>query len=275
MQNLWKFILRYSNTLLFVLIEVLAVVWFFLSEHKPRSGMFGAANTVVATLNNGASGVSEYFSLRSTNDELAKENARLKEEIDRLKNLQEPLLERDSIYRYAHLGWHYKIAKVVDIQTNTQHNYLVLNKGERDSIAVGQGVIASAGVVGVVSEVNSHYSLVTPTIHPKMHVSCRIKKNGHTGFLQWNGPSTHYAYLTDVARHIPVEQGDTVVTSGLTHIFPEDIMVGVIDEVSLGEGDTYHTLRLRLSTDFSSLRYVQVVNNPLAGWQDSLIINAK
>ena len=271
MQNLWKFLLKYSPLLLFFMLEVAAMGWFFLNEPLPRSSMLAASNTVVAGMNSGASGLSGYFSLSRTNRDLAAENARLSAENARLRSMEEALREADSLYAYAHLQWDYLPAKVVDMQTGTQHNYLVLNKGGRDSVRVGQGVLSHSGVVGVVSAVNSHFSLVTPVIHPKMHVSCRLKNSGDIGFLQWRVLSCSEAYLTDIARHVKVSVGDTVVTSGLTRIFPEDVPVGVIEETSIGDGDTYHTLKMRLAADFRSIRYVQIVNNPLNDLQDSLL----
>lgn len=275
MLNLWRFILKHFTFLLFLALEAVAWVWFLTREPLPRSTVFTASGTVIAGMNSGASQVGDYFSLSSVNRHLAEENARLLEENARLRATQEWKTETDSAYRYAHLQWDFLPAKVVDMTTRTQHNYLVLNKGNRDGVRVGEGVMAHDGVVGVVSAVNSHFALVTPVIHPKMHVSCRLQGSGYTGFLQWKGTSSHYAYLADVARHVSVHPGDTVLTSGLTTLFPEGVMVGVVDEVSLQEGETYHTLRVRLSTDFPSLSYVQVVHNPLSALQESLLLEVR
>ena len=67
-----------------------------------------------------------------------------------------------------------------------------------------------------------------------------------------------------------MEEGDTIETNGLTGLFPEGIPIGIVDQIELPEGDTYYNLRVLLSTDFNSLRYVQIVHNPLAAEQDSM-----
>ena len=271
MHSLLKFIQQHSNFLIFICLEVVAFLFFFLSNPFRRSGIWSAANSVTAFVNEGAGAVSGYFSLGAVNNALAEENARLLEENARLSGFVEKDAEADSAYLYSHLQWQFTPAKVVDAETRTMHNYLVLNKGSRDGIAVGEGVLSHSGVVGVVSGVNSHFALVTPVIHPKMNLSCRLAKSGDTGFLHWQGVSAQYASLTDIARHVPVAEGDTVVTSGLTGLFPEGVLVGVIDKAELKDGDTYYTLRVNLAAGFSGLRYVQVVRNPLKVLQDSLL----
>jgi len=60
---------------------------------------------------------------------------------------------------------------------------------------------------------------------------------------------------------VVVNQGDTVVTSGLTNVFPEGVMVGVVTETKLGLGDNYHQTTIELSTDYKALKYVQVLRN--------------
>ena len=66
-----------------------------------------------------------------------------------------------------------------------------------------------------------------------------------------------------VPRHINLEQGDTIVTSGYNSIFPENILVGFIDEFSLVENASFYDIDVQLSNDFSKLAYVYVIKNPL------------
>ena len=270
MQNLLRFILEYSNFLLFLVLEVAAFLWMISEQKLQQSTFLSASNSVIAWSNTLLSNTDEYFHLRSENADLAQENARLLTELNRLYGMVEDSAEQDSTYLYSHLQWSYTPAKVVDMATQSQHNYLVLNKGERDGIQAGQGVIAHDGVVGVVGAVNSHFAQVIPIIHPKMRLSCRIRRNGQTGFLVWTGPSPRYANLHDIGRHIEVRQGDIVETSGLTGLFAEGIPIGKVEEVELPDGDTYYSIRVELSTDFQSLRYVQVLNNKFVAQQDSM-----
>jgi rod shape-determining protein MreC len=112
-----------------------------------------------------------------------------------------------------------------------------------------------------VSAVGEKYSLVVPIIHTKISISSRLKTNGQIGGTAWDGRNCQYVHLTEIARHISVNEGDTVVTSGLTSVFPEGVMVGEVHETSLGQGDNYHQTIVKLSTDYKSLKYVQVLRN--------------
>ena len=74
-----------------------------------------------------------------------------------------------------------------------------------------------------------------------------------------DGLSYRYAKLTDIARHVHLSLGDTVVTSGFTRSFPEGVMIGTVEDFHLGDADTYFDVKLKLSVNFRSLSYVNVI----------------
>ena len=271
MQNLLRFLQRYSNFLLFIVLEVVALLLFVLTQPYQHARFFSAANGFVTSVTQVGDNIGGYFTLTRVNRQLAEENALLREQIVSYQSLIEKQHETDTAYHYAHLLWQFTPAKVVDMQTASAHNYLVINKGSRDGVQEGQGVLSHDGVVGAVSKVNTHFSLVVPLIHPKMNLSCRIMRNRQQGFLHWDGPNCRYASLNDIGRHVEVQEGDTIVTSGLTDRFPQDVMVGVVDKVTLRDGDTNYRIRVRLSTDFRGLEYVQIIRNPLSKEHQAII----
>ena len=57
-----------------------------------------------------------------------------------------------------------------------------------------------------------------------------------------------------------VAEGDTIVTSGYSAIFPEGIPVGTVDEASVENGNFYR-IKVKLFTDFRHLTYVDVIRN--------------
>ena len=261
MRNLIQFLVRYSNFLIFLILEVVAFILIGTCNDYQQSAIWSSANRIAAGTNNIKTSIVDYFSLRADNAELAEENARLKAELMLLTNNVEILSERDSQYVYSHLDWDYMPAKVIGLTTNKQHNYLTINKGKRDSIEVDMGVISADGVVGVVSAVGEKYALVVPIIHTKISISSRLKSNGQIGGTSWDGRNYRFVDLIEIARHVSVNKGDTIVTSGLTDVFPEGLMVGVVSETELGAGDNYHQTVVELSTDYKALKYVQVLRN--------------
>ena len=152
-------------------------------------------------------------------------------------------------------------AKVVQMTTDELHNYLTINRGSKDGIVRGLGVRNSDGAVGIIRTVGPNYSIVMPLINTQTRLSCRFTKNDYIGTLQWDGKDSRFAQLADVAAHMVVNPGDTIVTSGLSPVFPEGIPVGIVENSVLKEGDSYHTICVRLHTNFKRLKYVEVVQN--------------
>mgnify|MGYP002511891398 CR=1 FL=1 len=187
MRNLLDFLLRYNNFLIFTILEVVAFILIANTHEYQLSTVLSSTNSVAASYLEAKTSVEEYFHLHEENIILAEENARLKSQLMDVQNTNEYLIERDSQYTYSQLDWEYIPAKVIDISTNKQHNYLTINKGSRDSIEVDMGVVCQNGVVGIVSAVGEKYALVVPVIHTNMNLSCRLKKNDYIGRTQWLG----------------------------------------------------------------------------------------
>ena len=249
MQTLLKILLRYSNFLVFIALEVAAFLLIDYNSAYPRSSMLSTANEFVAWQHAQVNNIGEYFSLRSQNEQLAIENAELRNQISAM----------DSAKNNTPI--HYQSAKVVQMTTDQLHNYLTINRGSKDGIQRGQGVRNEDGVVGIVRTVGTNYSVVLPVISTLAHLSCRFAKNDYLGTLQWDGKDCHFAQLADVSTHMVVNPGDTIVTSGLSPVFPEGIPVGIVENCVLKEGDSYYTIRVRLHANFKRLKYVEVVQN--------------
>lgn len=272
MRNLLQILARYSNFLVFLALEVVAFILIVSNIHYPKASFIATSNTVVAWQMEKATECSDYFHLRQENYNLMEENALLRDSLIALANIVEAQLE-DSIartYSYAHLQIHYIPARVIQLTRNVGHNYLTINKGSLDGVRIGQGVRNKDGVVGIVCTVSDHFALVMPVIHNQSQISCRLDKNKYFGTLVWNGKSWDSATLTDIASHVSVTDGDSIVTSGLTSAFPEGIPVGVVKHASIKPGDSYYSIDVNLCTDFRKLDFVQVIVNTLAQEQEEL-----
>ncbi len=259
MRSLLKFIQRYSNFLVFINLEVVAFLFLLSYNEYPKSSILSTANQVVAWNYKMGNNISSYFHLKSTNEALEAENTALRNQIIALQNQLEDSIELSG-YTYSHLDYTYIPAKVIQATTNKHNNYLTINKGKRDGVYEGMGVRNAEGVVGIVSTVGEKYSIVLPVINTNSHISCKFVKNGYWGTLEWDGSNYQYAQLIDVASHLSVEPGDTIVTSGLSPIFPADIPVAIVEKAELKEGASYYSIRVRLNTDFRKIGYVQLIN---------------
>lgn len=275
MQTLLKFILRYGNFLLFILLEVAAFLLVVWSNAYPRSSALSTANRLVAWQYETVSEVTGYFGLKGVNERLAAENAALRSRLENSGQLPGcagacmPInrcvpacyLAQDSAVSMMRGQVVYREGKVVQMTMNGMRNYLTINRGEEDGVYEGMGVRNEEGAVGIVATVSKHYSVVLPLINIETRLSCRFLKNDYIGTLQWDGLDTRFADLADVATHLEVNIGDTIVTSGLSTSFPAGVPVGVVEECRLEEGASYYTVRVRLATDFRRLRHIEVIDN--------------
>lgn len=251
MNNLLKLIGKYSNFLIFIILEVVAFLLIGNYNDYPHSKFLSSSNAIVGWQYEKVTNVRNFFALRSINEKLVQENAALRSAL----SIQEDSLCFDMLTNTPI----YLPAKVVGITLHESHNYLTINRGEEDGVCVGQGVRNEEGVVGIISTVNTHYSVVLPIINSESNLSCRFLKNDYLATLKWKGANPDYATLEDVAAHIPVREGDTIVTSGLTSSFPEGVRVGVVSKVKLQKGDSYYSIDVKLATDFRKIKYVEII----------------
>ena len=69
--------------------------------------------------------------------------------------------------------------------------------------------------------------------------------------------------LEELPRHVVFANGDTIVTSGYSSVFPEGIMVGTIVNRLEANDDNFYSLKIKLSTDFSRLSTVRAIKNSM------------
>ena len=224
-----------------------------------------SSNSMVAGMYEWSNSVVEFFKLRAANDNLSEENTSLKNQIIKLQNQISTLKPetKDSIHFRIppEMEYQYISAKVISCSTNKLQNYITLNKGSRDGIRTDMGVISDEGVVGIVKNVSDKYAVVIPILNPKLEISCKFKRSNYSGGLLWeSGEDYRYANLKDIARHVEISLGDTLVTSGFTSNFPEGVPVGYIEDFKIKESDAYYKIKVKLAVNFRTLSHVKVIN---------------
>ncbi len=269
MERLFLFFYQYRAFFTFLVFEVLCA-WLIIENNQYQSArFFNSSNSMVASLNNFSQGVREYFLLRTINSTLAEENAQLRSKLEQYRQSQQA---SDSIFRRDSAvvkQFDFISAKVVNNSVNRFTNYLTINKGADAGVTSGMAVISPLGVVGKVKAVSSHYSVVTSILHKDYKLSVVITRTGYFGSVSWDGSDPERVQLDFVPRHVNPAKGDTVVTSAYNAVFPEGIMVGVIEDVKQNE-TLFYDLTVKLSQDFRKLSYVEVVKSRLKHELDSL-----
>lgn len=138
-------------------------------------------------------------------------------------------------------------------------------------------VVSGEGIVGKIKITSENFSVVTSILNIDVMTSVQLKRTSHFGTLQWDGSSPDFIKMLYVPRHVQPIVGDTIVTSGYNAIYPEGLMVGVINKVDLKDEALFYNLRVKLSQDFRKLTYLAVIKSNLKTEQDSVeqLINTK
>ncbi|MDX9883201.1 MAG: rod shape-determining protein MreC [Prolixibacteraceae bacterium] len=259
MRNVLRLILRYHSFLLFLFFEIISLILIVRYNNYQRVKFLNSGNNLIGSIYEFNNSINDYFHLRRINDELAGQNALLRNLLqEQVARRVESRMEKDSLSEKLFV---YTSALVVNNSVNKQYNYLTLNKGYMHGIKPDMGIICSDGVVGVINHVSKNYSTGISLLNKRLFISAKIKNSGTYGSLVWEGISYKKALLREIPIHIPVTVGDTVVTSGYSAIFPPEIMIGTIQNYEIRNGENYYTIDVDLSTNFKAISYVDIVQN--------------
>lgn len=268
MRNLFEFLLKRSAWIVFLIYVVLCFVLLFNNNPYQRSRYLSSSNALVSGLNSATTSVTGYFGLRTENVDLLYQNGRLQNEVIELSRELNALrlqLDGDSLRRIATpAAPDFIMAQVIRNSIAHTHNYITIDKGRADGICPEMGVVNQQGVVGIVSTVGEHASVLISVLNPNLRLSCKVKGYDYFGSLVWDGVSSDYALLEEVPSHIEFTPGDTIVTSGFSTAFPEGIAVGMVDKYVIYEYGRLATLRIRLFADIADLNHVRVLKFPEA-----------
>jgi cell shape-determining protein mreC, putative len=268
--KLLEFLHKYRHWFVFLILETIALVTYLSGSLYSRSLGWYATSAVFGRVNELMTEGWSYVGLRPRNEELLRENARLRTAYTLLARQMQDA-EAHGLLPRLHATDSLPIdpsaviiARVVNRVTHTNEVYYTINKGRRDGIETDMGVMSASGVVGAVMAVSDHYALVIPVLNPKIRLACTLLGQEVSGTLTASSsPNANEAILSNVPPHAHPQIGDTITTSGYSYLFPEGMMVGTIaDSVPArvkGSAGTFANYPVHLSTDFQGLRYVYVI----------------
>ena len=257
MQQIINFILRNKSFLLYVLLFAISMFLTIQSHSYHKSKFINSANVVSGGVYNLTHGITQYFDLRKQNDILTDENNRLKTIVYSTSESNE--VKIDSLPFES--NFKFMTATVIKNSYGAYNNYLTINKGTKDSIGLDYGVISSEGIVGIIDNVSNKYARVMSVLNTKSQINAQLKKTNQFGSLKWDGKSPEIVQLIDIPKQAPVVRGDTIITGGLSTIFPKGIPVGTVDAFELDETGNYFILEVRLFNDMTNLGNVHIIQN--------------
>ena len=262
MRNIFSLISRFHAVLLFLVLQIICFSLIFSFNNYHKSSYLNSSNAIAGSLFEFRTYFTEPFEVKEINDQLQKENEVLHNtQITSFRKIDTDIIEiNDTVFKQQYF---YYAGSVINTTYREKYNYLTLNVGSSNGIEKGMGVTSPEGIVGLVKDVSSNYSVVMPIMHPLFVTDVKIKSKDYFGNLNWVQDELNYAYIKGISNTSEVTEGDTVLTRGSSARFPSNLNVGVVSSVETVPGQDAFEIKVKLFTDFTKIHKVYVIKNVL------------
>lgn len=144
----------------------------------------------------------------------------------------------------------------VDLAPYTQQ--IIIDKGEKDGVYIGQPVLDAYGVMGQVIAVGPLNSRVLLITDPRSAVPVQNSRNGNRAIVAGLG-FDGVLELINVPVTTDFRKGDFLVTSGLGGNYPPGYPVGVINKVNIPQGDKFAEISITPSAHVNQSRQILLI----------------
>lgn len=194
--------------------------------------------------------------LKNQIDNLTEENNQLRQDSYELTRLRE-LYKLDEKYPgYTKVG-----ARVIGVTTDNWSKAFKVDKGLDDGIKKDMNVIASGGLVGIISETGSNYSIVKTITENNSNVSGMLIDTNETCIVQGDIElmDTGMIRVSHFKSNVIVRNGDKVVTSNISDKYLQGILIGYVKDVKLDSNNLTQSGYIVPAVDFNNLQEVLVI----------------
>jgi len=249
MRNLFRFIKIYHFVLLFILMESFSL-FLYISNHKFQQSKFlSFTQEYTGIIFSYYSDLSEYLRLKEENDFLQRENSKLYALLSKEKENTNLILNE------------YIPSRIIKNSIFKQNNFILLDKGEKDGVKSGMGVMVDNGVIGIISITSENFSKVTSILNQNSTISVIHIKSGQNGSLKWNTNNYMTAMINDIPNHANIQIGDTIQTNGFSSIFQKGINIAKVISYNKGNKSGFFNLNIKFLNDMNTVKNVYIINS--------------
>jgi len=202
--------------------------------------------------------IPDFFRTRAQNIALKQRVSELDQEI---AALHEQMLREKRLRELAEFGEQIDgpkiIARVIGVNPTAWFHTVLVDKGASDGVMRFSPAVSSSGLAGYVTEVYRYSSKIMLLTDSNVRVSVVAQRSRARGVVQ--GDETGGCLLKYVESTADVKEGDILVTSGNSRIYPEGLLVGRIEKLEKRPGDIFQWARVTPETDFEKLEEVAII----------------
>lgn len=208
-------------------------------------------------------GVSDQFSSRT---ELMAENERLKAEqlllqrrLQKLAALTEQNVRlRELLNSAALVDDKVLVGELIGVDPNPYTHRIIIDKGAKDGVFVGQPVLDASGLMGQVVEVMPYSARVLLLTDVTHSIPVQVNRNGLRAIAVGTG-NPERLELRYVADTADIKEGDLLVSSGLGQRFPAGYPVATVSKVIHDSGQPFAVVRAIPTAKLNRSRYMLLV----------------
>jgi len=194
--------------------------------------------------------------LKTRNDELSDENAKLISENTGLKN---KINENNLIANQQSLNPQFnylpvRISKYKDNQTE-----IILNKGSNENIQVNDVIVSENYLIGHVTEVFNYYSIARLIIDSNHKIAVESQSTKLKGMAFGDGINS--IMMKQVPNEKKLEMSEIIITAGTDGIYPYGLIVGKIIKIESQVTDIEQTAEIDLELKIKDMREVFIIKS--------------
>lgn len=257
MIKILNYIIEIRDAIVLIICILLSFLLMITTDNASGAPFRNIALSSIGYLGKTIYQIESYFNLSEENRILRQQNAKLAYEN---MQLQDALLENLRLRKL--LGFREKTqlkltaAEIIGHNPHDIVSGLLLNAGKEMGIQKSAAVLTADGLVGKIISADDDYSICQILLDANSRVSAGIQRNRELGIIAWDG--SNQLKLLYIAKTIKVHVGDVIITSGMSRIFPENIKIGVVVDISLENEGMFQEILVQPSVAFSKLEEVQV-----------------
>jgi len=211
---------------------------------------------------------SNYLEFQTKSD-LIKDNEKLRSEIVQLlseksswqEEKEENQFLREQLNFVSDNPTEYEVASVVGKSIDKLQNTLIIDKGEKHGIAVGQPVLTSSGLlIGKIIQVKKNRAFVLLINDDFCNVAAKIHNQDRTmGIVE--GEFGLGMKMKLIPQTETVSEGDIVVTSGLEDGVPIGLVIGQVESVFKQPEELFQEATISSFVDLNKITVVNIIKS--------------
>ena len=257
LQRLYDILYEFREYAILSVFIVTSLILIAINDNPQVKQIRSISTVIFGEVQEQLSFIPAYFGLKAENELLHHINIELADEALRLREAKlENLRLRQMLGLKDQLPYKLITAHVVNKNLTLLRNTITVNVGSNDSVQQYMPVVSEGGLIGNVTTVTKHYSVINILLNTEFRASGKVQRSRIDGIVMWDGKTLG---LKNVPKMRDVKVGDVVTTSEYSNTFPSDIRIGLVSEVHEQPGSLFKSITIEPGVDFVKLETVFVM----------------